>query len=498
MPLCGHGPNGLAGRPLPCLAVLHAREPSMNERNIPAETASAPQKKQPLGLSFNQEALHASTATDTKERANATLYEAGKTYATQLARLQAGRNKKATANDVTATCNTPAKEVNFAIAFADAVDLIAGNCRGNARELLLSDHRRLSAEMVMKISRTHADRQRFALEQARADRDPLRKPEGVDPPFDTQGYAEVNSRMARNAGLIDYIANGLQVTPRIEWPDDEVLERCREELRRIIVACRSVSDLLRKAGGKLKHDSPRRPWRCRKEPCSAHATNIVRDIASVRGIAEKNVRELPRVVRETPPTREEADTVLERTSVLAESAKRCRDIIEARDHDLRTGPSPVFGTYITFFQLPQAVTRVRIGALGTFGFPAGCYAYLGSAFGGGGVWARTNRHLTADTPKKWNIDWLKPRCTPVAVWWTNERRHVEFDWADLLADLPGATFPVRRFGGNDNPSAEAHLVRFDTVPALATFQRRVQHAMPGHALIHEKTVNRRTRHGWPD
>lgn len=125
---------------------------------------------------------------------------------------------------------------------------------------------------------------------------------------------------------------------------------------------------------------------------------------------------------------------------------------------MRTGPPEVFGTYITFFRLSKPASRTRIGALGTFDFPAGCYAYLGSAFGNGGVRARTNRHLTVVSPKKWNIDWLKPRCTPVAVWRTHERRHVEFDWVDLLADLPGATVPDRWFGGNDKPKSDVHLI----------------------------------------
>jgi Uri superfamily endonuclease len=114
-----------------------------------------------------------------------------------------------------------------------------------------------------------------------------------------------------------------------------------------------------------------------------------------------------------------------------------------------------------FFHLPRAVAGLRIGGLGTFDFPARYYAYLGSAFGAGGVRKRTDRHLTRRSRQKWNIDWLKPLSTPVAVWWSHDRRKVEFDWADVLAGLPGASFPATGFGAADNERAQAHLVRFD-------------------------------------
>ncbi len=106
--------------------------------------------------------------------------------------------------------------------------------------------------------------------------------------------------------------------------------------------------------------------------------------------------------------------------------------------------------------------------------------------------------IGANSPLKRNIDWLKPRCTPAAVWWTHERRHVEFDWADLLVGLPGATCPAARFGGNVNPSADAHLVRFDAVPSIAAFRRRVARTMPGHAPINVIRVENWCGHGWPE
>jgi len=49
-----------------------------------------------------------------------------------------------------------------------------------------------------------------------------------------------------------------------------------------------------------------------------------------------------------------------------------------------------------------------------------------------------------------------------------------------------------------NPSADAHLVRFDAVPSIAAFRRRVARAMPGHAPIHEVVVKNWCGRGWPE
>lgn len=429
----------------------------------------------------------------------ADLYRVGSRYAAHRAELSTAQKKTATWTVVAAACSTSPEQAKYAAAFAATVDAITTNCGPEAKALLLRDHQRLPVQVVMQIGRTHAERQRYAIAQVLADRDPFGKPPpGVTPPFDTHGYAEVFGSKARNAGMLDAVADRLFFTPRASWPDDGVLARLEADLKRIVAACRTDAAAVRAAGGRASDRRPRTPWTERGGHAPFDAKTAVWQVASVCGVAEKTARELPRVLREAPPTAAEGRAVLDRNRVLAESANRFRGIIRARDHDERTGPSEVFGTYVTFFRLPKPASRVRIGALGTFDFPPGYYAYLGSAFGNGGVRARTNRHLTAVTPKKWNIDWLKPRCTPVAVWWTHERRPVEFDWVDLLADLPGATVPVARFGGRDNPAAEAHLFRFDDVPSVAAFRRRVTRQMSGHAPVGMTGVENWAKRGWPD
>lgn len=110
---------------------------------------------------------------------------------------------------------------------------------------------------------------------------------------------------------------------------------------------------------------------------------------------------------------------------------------------------------------------------------------------------RTNRHLTRRSPEGWNIDHLKPYCTPLEVWWTHDRRKVEFDWADALGSLPGASFPAKRFGAADNPKAVAHLVRFAKVPSVAEFRRTASALVPDHADVHQVVVANWTGAGWP-
>ena len=95
------------------------------------------------------------------------------------------------------------------------------------------------------------------------------------------------------------------------------------------------------------------------------------------------------------------------------------------------------------------------------------------------------------------MDWLKPHCTPLEVWWTHDRRTVEFDWAGVLGSLPGASFPAKGFGAADNKKATAHLVRFGGVPSYAAFRRGVSALVPGHAAVHRVVVANWAGAGWP-
>ncbi|WP_129115620.1 GIY-YIG nuclease family protein [Halegenticoccus tardaugens] len=66
------------------------------------------------------------------------------------------------------------------------------------------------------------------------------------------------------------------------------------------------------------------------------------------------------------------------------------------------------GTYTLIFELP-APHAIHVGALGDSEFPAGGYAYTGSAFGPGGL-ARVDRHRRVAAGERdarhWHVDFL--------------------------------------------------------------------------------------------
>ena len=64
------------------------------------------------------------------------------------------------------------------------------------------------------------------------------------------------------------------------------------------------------------------------------------------------------------------------------------------------------GSYILLLYLPLNIT-LTVGRLGTFDFPAGWYAYVGSAFGAGGLVGRIKHHLQPLENPHWHIDYLR-------------------------------------------------------------------------------------------
>ena len=160
------------------------------------------------------------------------------------------------------------------------------------------------------------------------------------------------------------------------------------------------------------------------------------------------------------------------------------------------GPEPVGGTYIVTFILAAAAT-LAVGALGTFAFPAGYYCYIGSAFGPGGVRARTDRHRRPEIArKKWNIDHMKPPLRAAEVWWTHDARKWECTWSNVLATMPGFGCPAPGFGSHDcrviraagdgSPDGrlcEAHLYHSPELPDVHEFARRLGRLVPGLDLV---------------
>jgi Uri superfamily endonuclease len=135
------------------------------------------------------------------------------------------------------------------------------------------------------------------------------------------------------------------------------------------------------------------------------------------------------------------------------------------------------GVYV-LIQYLSATKRIGIGKLGVFEFTAGYYAYVGSAFGPGGLASRLKHHRRRCRRPHWHIDHLRRHTRITQIWLGTERR-LEHEWTAILRRMKGAGIPAPGFGSSDC-GCDAHLVRFDLSPSVERFNRAVQRAA-GHA-----------------
>ncbi len=124
---------------------------------------------------------------------------------------------------------------------------------------------------------------------------------------------------------------------------------------------------------------------------------------------------------------------------------------------------PVPGTYVVWVRLDQPLT-LAVGRLGTITLPGGTYAYVGSAHGPGGLRARLRRHLRAEKPLHWHIDYLTAAAPVVAIGLRVSPEPLECVWAREI--IARGTVLVPRFGSSDC-SCPAHLVALasEAIPA---------------------------------
>lgn len=128
------------------------------------------------------------------------------------------------------------------------------------------------------------------------------------------------------------------------------------------------------------------------------------------------------------------------------------------------------GTYVLFLR-PDGPGTLEVGSLGTMEIVPGVYAYVGSAFGPGGLGARLGRHWRGGGSVHWHVDYLRRRSSPQEAWVTRDSALREHEWAAALASMPGASLPVRGFGASDC-DCPTHLFRFGESPGLERFRRR--------------------------
>ncbi len=119
-------------------------------------------------------------------------------------------------------------------------------------------------------------------------------------------------------------------------------------------------------------------------------------------------------------------------------------------------------SYILLLELEEPVT-IDVGGLGKQCFPAGYYAYVGSAIRNPD--SRLMRHLRSSKKKRWHVDYLREMATI-------KRIHLyamdECTVNESLKEIPGFEIATPGFGSSDCPRCVSHLAYFRDEPDLST------------------------------
>lgn len=142
------------------------------------------------------------------------------------------------------------------------------------------------------------------------------------------------------------------------------------------------------------------------------------------------------------------------------------------------------GSYVLVLALRQPLT-LSVGRLGVFYFPAGPYAYTGSALGPGGLAARLAHHRHLSLSPRWHIDYLRLHADLCEVWSLASQERLECAWAGVLLSLPGARIIAPRFGASDC-RCPAHLIHFNRPLRFSVFARRVAGTLTRQIVVGER------------
>jgi len=133
------------------------------------------------------------------------------------------------------------------------------------------------------------------------------------------------------------------------------------------------------------------------------------------------------------------------------------------------------GTYVLVLE-SCTFAELAIGRLGTLHLEPGCYLYVGSAFGPGGIAARVGRHAQTEKTARWHIDYLRERTRLVEVWYQCGDVHHEAQWAEVLAGMRGLRAPLAGFGASDGAPGASHLFFARRCPTRQGFRQALRRA----------------------
>ncbi len=144
-------------------------------------------------------------------------------------------------------------------------------------------------------------------------------------------------------------------------------------------------------------------------------------------------------------------------------------------------PGRLGGTYVLILHNPREHI-LEVGSLGCLVFAPGWFAYVGSAFGPGGVAARCQHHLRVSERPHWHIDYLRAASNLEQIWFSHDRQRREHQWSELLGRSRGSRQPVAGFGASDC-GCNSHLFHFSSLPSFYGFRRRARRELEGHGVV---------------
>ena len=139
------------------------------------------------------------------------------------------------------------------------------------------------------------------------------------------------------------------------------------------------------------------------------------------------------------------------------------------------------GTYVLVMTASSSGS-FPVGSIGEMTLTPGCYLYVGSALGPGGLRARLSRHGRPANKPHWHIDYLRAHTELVEVWWLADMKRHEEQWVTEVASMQGARIPKDRFGAGDSRHP-THLLWFRRRPRACTLLRRLRRFDPLHPVI---------------
>ena len=138
-------------------------------------------------------------------------------------------------------------------------------------------------------------------------------------------------------------------------------------------------------------------------------------------------------------------------------------VVTGQSEPYRSDDWPLLvGTYTLFIHVARDVD-LQVGRLGAFPLSQGVYAYVGSAYGPGGLRARLQRHLSDAKRLHWHIDYLTQLFPVGAALGFAGAEARECSVVQRLLRQPGHSVPARGFGSSDcRRGCPAHLIRLAT------------------------------------